>query len=889
MALATQHFDLYIIPNTTPPPVLDISQYDTSRTFVGHVKDIHGKQYSLPNNTTALLEGRNGNGIIFRLNVTVSGDTLTFTPDDILTDTSGRIHATISLDSIGQQLSPLRIIFNVQRAGITKEERTTNPDFKDAVAAAFQAYIDEHGSGGGGGSGEMNVQSDWNQGNINADDYIKNKPTKLSQFQNDSGFITSGQIPTELPAVTSSDNGKVLGVSNGAWDKITPSSGSGIPTGGSVGQVLTKTSSGSTWSDVPTELPSGGSTGQVLKKTSSGVAWQNESSGGSSITVDSALSTTSTNPVQNKIITNAINAKGTYSKPSGGIPKTDLASAVQTSLGKADTALQTPSSYTNGQVLMVQNGSWVASNPPTELPSDGSVGQVLKRTASGVEWGNEQGGSGGSLPSGGTTGQVLTKTASGSTWADAPEELPSGGTTGQVLKKTASGVAWQNESSGSSSTAFEIPISETQNGYSTTATAAEIIANAKNCYISQGNFIFKNTAVHYSCANEVTISFSNSIGFRNLPLKGYIIQANTTNNTITITPSWVDNPYEIPLVYNNNTNTWQVDPSANFAEIGVFQNYDNCVFVINDRKLPVVRALRDDSEDYAELIAVDYINGSNSCEQTIWKVIADNQSSSDFEVSVNTYSISPYLIRVYLNSATFVYEVDETPLELISVCENCEVLFESRRYKHSYTDKISSSEVIMHFIAGTDGGSEGFIIHAIVGSGVTISWVDNMSLPSGGSNGQVLKKTAAGVAWANESGGSGSGSGAFEIPVTSTTSGGVTTYSTTATFAEIMANMPNLIVHYTNSNLYYPLSYTATSDPNSWYMFVFSAQQPNTGVLETEWLFVECANNTVTIAANSLDVTGLPAVSSTDNGKFLRVVNGVWTAQTVQTWQGGNY
>jgi len=34
------------------------------------------------------------------------------------------------------------------------------------------------------------------------------------------------------------------------------------------------------------------------------------------------------------------NTKGTYSKPSGGIPKSDLASVVQTSLGKADTALQ---------------------------------------------------------------------------------------------------------------------------------------------------------------------------------------------------------------------------------------------------------------------------------------------------------------------------------------------------------------------------------------------------------------------------------------------------------------------------------------------------------------------------------------------------------------------
>lgn len=40
---------------------------------------------------------------------------------------------------------------------------------------------------------------------------------------------------------------------------------------------------------------------------------------------------------------------GTYSKPSGGIPKSDLASAVQTSLGKADTALQAaPVTSVNG-------------------------------------------------------------------------------------------------------------------------------------------------------------------------------------------------------------------------------------------------------------------------------------------------------------------------------------------------------------------------------------------------------------------------------------------------------------------------------------------------------------------------------------------------------------
>lgn len=57
-----------------------------------------------------------------------------------------------------------------------------------------------------------------------------------------------------------------------------------------------------------------------------------------------------------------IATKGTYSKPSGGIPKTDLASAVQTSLGKADTALQTaPVTSVNGSTGAVVIGNATTS------------------------------------------------------------------------------------------------------------------------------------------------------------------------------------------------------------------------------------------------------------------------------------------------------------------------------------------------------------------------------------------------------------------------------------------------------------------------------------------------------------------------------------------------
>ena len=47
-------------------------------------------------------------------------------------------------------------------------------------------------------SGEANVQSDWSQSDTTADDYIKNKPTiptKVSELNNDSGFITTETDP----------------------------------------------------------------------------------------------------------------------------------------------------------------------------------------------------------------------------------------------------------------------------------------------------------------------------------------------------------------------------------------------------------------------------------------------------------------------------------------------------------------------------------------------------------------------------------------------------------------------------------------------------------------------------------------------------------------------
>lgn len=95
-------------------------------------------------------------------------------------------------------------------------------------------------------------------------------------------------------------------------------------------------------------VPAGGSAGQVLGKTGPDdyqTGWIDQAGGGGGTSNYAQLTNKPRiNGVEllgNKTASDL--GLGTYSKPSGGIPKSDLASAVQTSLGKADTAYQKPS------------------------------------------------------------------------------------------------------------------------------------------------------------------------------------------------------------------------------------------------------------------------------------------------------------------------------------------------------------------------------------------------------------------------------------------------------------------------------------------------------------------------------------------------------------------
>ena len=102
------------------------------------------------------------------------------------------------------------------------------------------------------------------------------------------GFNSAGEA-TAVPKPTAADLGAMPAVSGGTAGQVLTKTEAGqewqnapdgLPSGGEEGQVLTKTASGAQWDDVPSDLPSGGTDGQILTKTADGAAWKNAPEGG---------------------------------------------------------------------------------------------------------------------------------------------------------------------------------------------------------------------------------------------------------------------------------------------------------------------------------------------------------------------------------------------------------------------------------------------------------------------------------------------------------------------------------------------------------------------------------------------------------------------------------
>ena len=152
-----------------------------------------------------------------------------------------------------------------------------------STGGTFQVYNGSNGTGSGdfmangsvpmSGALQMGGNRITNVGAPTADtDAVRQADLKAVSDEID--HILDGTTPVAIPAATTAKIGGVI-VGDGLSVEAdgTVNADSQFPTGGTVGQLLTKTVNGEAWQDAPSGLPDGGTAGQMLYQGANGPEW----------------------------------------------------------------------------------------------------------------------------------------------------------------------------------------------------------------------------------------------------------------------------------------------------------------------------------------------------------------------------------------------------------------------------------------------------------------------------------------------------------------------------------------------------------------------------------------------------------------------------------------
>lgn len=195
----------------------------------------------------------------------------------------------------GPQGNPGTSVKSIRRTSGTGAAGTTDTytmyDSEDAPIGTFTVYNGSNGEGSGDfmANGTVPMTGNLSMGGNRvtglgapqeASDAVRQQDLEVLSDELDA--VIAGTTPIAIPVATEAKAGAVkpgsgLEVTADGTLNVTATAQDlgAMPevSGGTAGQVLTKTTDGQAWQDAPDGLPEGGTTGQILTKTESGAAW----------------------------------------------------------------------------------------------------------------------------------------------------------------------------------------------------------------------------------------------------------------------------------------------------------------------------------------------------------------------------------------------------------------------------------------------------------------------------------------------------------------------------------------------------------------------------------------------------------------------------------------
>ena len=194
------------------------------------------------------------------------------------------------------------------------------------------------------------------------------------------------------------------------------------PTGGTAGQVLTKTADGSAWENAPSGLPEGGTEGQMLYKSADGAEWGDKPNIYVNIKYsDGSYSADKTYEEIRQLLLDGFHVFALY----GGLIFVLSSCLLESTISSIKFFNAKYKSYRalSGSFFEIEPDSSVSNNsfdldfsdyvPVTRSINGNRLSQDVHLSAEDVNAIEN--------PANGTEGQILAKTSSGAAWVDAPE------------------------------------------------------------------------------------------------------------------------------------------------------------------------------------------------------------------------------------------------------------------------------------------------------------------------------------------------------------------------------------------------------------------------------------------------------------------------------------
>lgn len=228
------------------PVVVHVSQYDNAGRTLAFELFNGGVAWNIPAGSTAAIMGTKPDGTGFMYGMTVSGNTALIDIEQQMALLAGDVPAEIRVTSNGAVIGSANFIIRVERAALDEDTVISQTDIP-----VFEQLVER-------------------------------AETAATEAGNAADAAEDAQAATEALFPAGGTSGQFLQktASGTAWADAT-----GVPDGGTTGQVLTKQSStdGDADWETPAYVPTTGTTGHVLTKTASGYGW---AAGGEDICVN---------------------------------------------------------------------------------------------------------------------------------------------------------------------------------------------------------------------------------------------------------------------------------------------------------------------------------------------------------------------------------------------------------------------------------------------------------------------------------------------------------------------------------------------------------------------------------------------------------------------------